>query len=188
MEYTVNEEPKILMDIINRHMDIDLRDRCRKRPHVDARRIYCRILRDRGYRLSKISKYINRDHTNVIHLLKNWDTIISTDELLSRRYTYIEKTLEEMLGYNVETDEDMIDYLINQKLTEHVEELTEKLAKLTEQNKELRRDISISQTTAISKRRFDRIFRLIEERMKVGTEDDVYIRINRMFNGYGIIA
>tara|TARA_R110000868_G_scaffold800_4_gene5899 strand:+ start:185 stop:553 length:369 start_codon:yes stop_codon:yes gene_type:complete len=74
-ENKMNELEK-LQDIIFIVLGVDVKVKSRKRRNVDAKRIFSKILRDKGYTLIDISKFLNNHHTTVMFYLKNFDFLL----------------------------------------------------------------------------------------------------------------
>lgn len=72
--------------IINEVFSIDLESESRKREVVDARKVYTKILRDNGYRYEAIANSIKKDHSTIVHYIKNINNILSYDKHLMDKY------------------------------------------------------------------------------------------------------
>ena len=85
-ELSMQTEMEELKSIVNKTFSIDILKRCRKRELVDARRVFSKILRERGYTLITIAKYLKKDHSTIINLMISVDTILKTDRMLLEKY------------------------------------------------------------------------------------------------------
>lgn len=64
----------------------ELQSNSRKRELVCARRVVAKILRDNSESLHSIGRVINRDHSTVAYLLKDFDVILKCDEMAREMY------------------------------------------------------------------------------------------------------
>lgn len=83
---TIESEIINLKDIVNNVFDIDLSKITSERKLVDARRIYSKVLRERGYTFEIISKSLKKNHATVIHYMKSIDSILLYDKDLREKY------------------------------------------------------------------------------------------------------
>jgi len=67
-------QPLVIMQIVSEMCNVtvdEMLSRTRIREVVDARQLYCFIMREKfGFPLSKIGRSINRDHATAIHSIK----------------------------------------------------------------------------------------------------------------------
>jgi hypothetical protein len=82
MKEDIDELKKIVNDVFL--VDIELKDS--KRAVVDARKVYSKILRDRGYSYESIGNTIKKDHATIIHYVKNIEYLLSYDQILREKY------------------------------------------------------------------------------------------------------
>jgi orotate phosphoribosyltransferase-like protein len=69
-----------LKEIILEELCLDIDSDSRIKPLIDAKVIYCKILRNCGWTLSKIGESINRDHASMIHYLKRFENEVGQNE------------------------------------------------------------------------------------------------------------
>jgi hypothetical protein len=79
-------EMQDLKEIVNNVFMLDLDAKNRKRGVIDARKIYSKILRDRGYGYELIGRSIEKDHTTVIHYMRSIDFTLKYDRELRDNY------------------------------------------------------------------------------------------------------
>lgn len=84
----MNNEIEILKEIVNIAFNVDLLVKNRKRDVVDARRIFSKILRERNYGYEQIANALEKDHATVIHYMKNIDSILIYDKVLTEKYNF----------------------------------------------------------------------------------------------------
>jgi len=71
-------------------MVLKLDSKLRKREIVELRHMYFHMAREIGFSLESIGYYIgNRDHTTVIHGVKNFKNLYETDETYRKKYNII---------------------------------------------------------------------------------------------------
>jgi chromosomal replication initiation ATPase DnaA len=74
--------------------DLNLSDKCRKRNYLEARGFFCKIAREHGHvQLSKIGKFINKNHATVCHSIKITNGYLEFEEDLRFKYNIILKNL-----------------------------------------------------------------------------------------------
>jgi hypothetical protein len=80
-----------LKKIVNEIFIVDINDKSRKRIIVDARRAYCKILRDFGFSYEYIGDTINKDHVTVIHYIKTIKDLLKYDSSFEEKYILAKK-------------------------------------------------------------------------------------------------
>lgn len=75
-----------LREIINSTFNVDISSPNRKREVIDARKIYSKILRDRGYGYEVIGKSLNKDHATIIHYMSSIDFLLTYDRIMTDKY------------------------------------------------------------------------------------------------------
>jgi hypothetical protein len=90
MELTYKEKTDIekdtLKEIVSGVFNVDISLKDRRRNSVDARRIYSKVLRERGYTFESIGDSLDRDHATIIHYIGSVDTILAYDKGLRDKY------------------------------------------------------------------------------------------------------
>jgi Sec7-like guanine-nucleotide exchange factor len=127
-----NKERKELIKIVNEVFLLDLTLNNRKRETVDARKIYSKILKERGHTFQAIGKEINKDHATIVHYLKDIDFLLSSDSLLMDKYIYSKTVFLKNKDFNVISSKDKDCYLSLIKLTNQIEEMKDNNLKLLE--------------------------------------------------------
>ena len=69
-----------LIELINQTLGVDIKKETRIREYVYARFIYAKIMRDKGFSLSYIGNTINKDHSTIIHALKQFELLKKYDD------------------------------------------------------------------------------------------------------------
>jgi CO dehydrogenase/acetyl-CoA synthase beta subunit len=80
------EEVKALTEIVNDVFLVDIIAKSSKRDVVDARQIYSKILREKGYGYESIGRSIKKNHATVVHYIKNIDSLLTYDKQLRDKY------------------------------------------------------------------------------------------------------
>jgi hypothetical protein len=70
-------------------LEVKLSCRSRKRNIVDLRTMFCSIAYKLNFTLSDIGRYINRDHTTIIHLNRKAEDLLATDDRFASLYNSI---------------------------------------------------------------------------------------------------
>ena len=77
---------------IKSYYKIDLRQENRRRDYIDSRRIFCKIAFEfLKQSKTKIGRYLNFDHSTVIHYLKGFNGILKSDKIFKSNYENILK-------------------------------------------------------------------------------------------------
>jgi FtsZ-binding cell division protein ZapB len=163
-----NTEMNSLKEIISNTTGTDIMNKSRYRNIVDARIVFSKIIRERGYTYSSIARYLSKDHSTIIHYICECNHLIQTDDKMMETYiTCRNKFLEDKDALLTYTDKDAVKEMIILKMD--IEKLIEKNNKLKDiQNKY---------------NRLNEIINLIDKRTPEGKEHEVKKEIIRMFNG-----
>lgn len=90
MELSYKEKMELeitqLKEIVSNVFAVDFSGSSRNRDLVDARRVFSKVLRDRGYTFEYIAKAIDRNHATVIHYMKSIESIIAYDKSIRDKY------------------------------------------------------------------------------------------------------
>lgn len=112
-----------LKNIINEVFFVDIDVKCRNREVVDARKIYSKILRDKGYSYERIGSSIGKDHATIIHYVRNIEHLLAYDQLLKEKYIACENVFSKKtksVKEQIQKDSDTYATLI--RLTNELEE------------------------------------------------------------------
>lgn len=82
---------KLLKNIIEEVFLVDIDTNSRERKFVDARRVYCKIMKDFGFTYQHIAFTINKNHATAIHYVKSLDFIMDYDLNLKNKYNLAKK-------------------------------------------------------------------------------------------------
>ena len=76
------QELRGIVDII---FNVDILNNTRKRPFVEARMVFSKILVDRGATLTAVANFLDKDHCTIINYRNNFDIFFS-DQSLKKKY------------------------------------------------------------------------------------------------------
>ena len=95
---------EIILNIINKELEIDINEITRERKYVDGRSIFywlCTHYTDLNF--SQISKLLGKNHATVLHSIKNFPYLIEYDVELKDIFDFTVKLLQitfQLLGTN----------------------------------------------------------------------------------------
>lgn len=166
-EFT-DTEMNSLKEIISNTTGTDIMNKNRYRNVVDARIVFSKIIRERGYTYSSIARYLSKDHSTIIHYICECNNLIQTDDKMMKTYINCRsKFLEDKDALLTYTDKDAVKEMVILKI--NMEKLIAKNNKLKDlQNKY---------------KRLTEIINLIDKRTLEGEEHTIKQEIIRMFNG-----
>ena len=80
-----------ILEVIKEELSVDVStDTSSKAYNTDARRIYCHLLTIlTSYSSYDIAKFINRDHTGVLYLIRTSKELLSNNKIYIERYKRI---------------------------------------------------------------------------------------------------
>ena len=82
----VEKEISDLKTIVNNVFGIDLDRKIKKRPFVNSRIVYSKILKDRGYAYVTIAKSLKKDHSTIIYYIDSFTSIMQQDSVFANNY------------------------------------------------------------------------------------------------------
>lgn len=166
-EFT-DTEMNSLKEIISTATGTDVMNKNRYRNVVDARIVFSKIIRERGYTYSSIARYLSKDHSTIIHYICECNHLIQTDDKMMETYINCRnKFLEDKDALLTYTDKDAVKEMVILKID--MEKLIGKNNKLKDfQNKY---------------KRLTEIINLIDKRTPEGQEHKIKEELIRMFNG-----
>lgn len=163
-----NFEATKTLEFVNDFFGFDISIKSRKRPVVEARMMYAKIMnRYTKSSLSDIGRMIGKDHATVIHYLKNFKHIKKQDNEFSSKFDIMSEMYEDFRESWFDMDR-YDDKRRIQILESSLKAATEKKDAYEKYIKKIKR--------------IDSIVQLIEERTPKGEEEYVESKINRMFN------
>lgn len=167
MEEKCFETTKTLQ-FVSEFLGLDLTQKCRKRPVVEGRMMYAKLMkRYTNVSSSDIGRAINKDHATVIHYLKNFQYVKKVDQNFASKFEMMSDAYEEFRDC----------WLDDEKFDER-----KKIKFLESSIKELLDRKSEYEKYFNKIKRIDSIVQMIEQRTPKGEEEYVESKINRMFN------
>lgn len=103
-EYAVLGDPaqvsqKMILDSLQDVLNVNFKQLCspiRRTHHVRGRIFYCHLMRKyTGWSLKEIGQSINRDHTTVIHNIRNHEAFVETED----KFKELDATIERDIAY-----------------------------------------------------------------------------------------
>ena len=79
-------EMDILSTIIKDVMGVEIVKRTNKREAVNGRKLFSKILSDRGFTRSEIGRYLKKDHSTIVHYMNDVDDMINHTDGMADRY------------------------------------------------------------------------------------------------------
>jgi hypothetical protein len=172
---TIESEMKSLREIVNKVFEVDIMKKYRYRKFVDARMVFSKILRDRGYTVVSIAKFMKKDHTTILHYNVNFDVIITQDGKLRDRYSVC-------LNSFLQDREPIVQTFTDKQLYNEVKKLNEQIVNLNNQIERISNDKEMLSKMLNRKTRFDEVLNVMDEKIPLGREQLVIDSIKRMFN------
>lgn len=159
-----------LIELLNAEFKVNILKETRKRPHVDARKIYARILKDKGWSLMKIGGTINKHHSTIIHYLKDMEWLLEHDSSVRDVYLEVSIDLEHYIGGNP-------------LHTKSRDELMQTIYGLKDENKMLISAIKSLDERLEIEGKYKDIFKSILKRVPNKKISEFEIKVRRILNG-----
>lgn len=169
MESNEIVEFKELNKIVDEVFGISILSRRKPREAVDARMVFSKILLEKGYSYSAIARYLKRDHTTILHYMKNFETLIYQLQPLRHNLEVCRASFMENREPEYLTDGERL-------LKKSIDGLKDMVKKLHEENEKLMK-------LQNKYNRIGSIINIIDERTPKGKESFIKNKINQMFNG-----
>lgn len=176
MEEQIFERMEKLKRIIDYVFEIDISIKTRKREYVNARMIFSKILKDNGYGVTIISKFLRKDHTSIMHYVESINSVLRFDEVLMGKYMYAK---DMYLSNNSlpNPDEEKIKLTKKEKIQEiRISVLNDEIDSLILEKTKL-------MIIAKKHKRLSEIINFIDKQTPHGKEDFILRKISTMFNG-----
>lgn len=162
------KEMQQLAEIIKSVFNEDVKDKIQRREIVDARMVFSKILRERGYTYSSIGKFLKKDHSTIINYMRNVHSLLTQINGLMAKYVECRDLFlinKEALDINKEAKDNKLSII---SLNNQIEKLI------------LERD-NVTQMEMKYKRIVD-ILNVIDKKTPNGREKFILKKINLMFN------
>jgi hypothetical protein len=153
--------------IVEGELDINIYGDSRKRNLVDARIIYAKLAREYNYSFKSIGEPIGKDHSTIIHYMKNFDWLFSSDTEFREMYIYLKEKVKDIIPKIRDNQEIKI---INNSMMLH-----KQIESLSLENQKYLSD-------KLKYDRLQKILWLINDRTPIGQEEHVESKLNNFFN------
>lgn len=165
------EERRNLLKTVNRVSGVDILSQCRERPYVNARIVYSYILFKRGHSYTDISRTINRNHSTIIHYMRNAEWLIKNEDELNMLHEACLDVHRKGYGDEKVTEADLLKHLAQKD--KQIEQLSLQIEQLNSQLKQKRKE----------EERFEAMFAFLRNRVPLGREEELTSKFNRVING-----
>lgn len=165
------EERENLLKTVNRVSGLDVLSQCRERPYVNARIVYSYILFKRGHSYTDIARTINRNHSTIIHYMRNAEWLIKNEDELNMLHEACLDIHSKGYGDEEVTEADLLKKIVEKD--KEIEQLSLRIQQLTSQLKQKRDE----------EERFAPMFAFLRNRVPLGREEELTSKFNRVING-----
>ena len=165
----MNKDFELAKKIVEEELSLDIMKVTRKRSVVESRMIFSKILRNYRHSFTDIGKYLNKDHTTIIHYISKLDGLLETEDAMMTTYmSCMETFISEKEPVN----------LLDDKLTSEVNVvLMSKIQSLMIEKKALESKLYRGNA------RLKTIIAILDRNTPLGKEDEMEQKIRRMLNG-----
>jgi len=141
--------------------------RSRERHVVDGRMVFALLIEEQGVGCAEIGRILGRHHATVIHYFRRGNALLETDVRFRKNY---------MLCREQYVGEDPVYYY-------DAPELRKKFIEMRGELDDLRTVLLSKAEREKQEHRLQPILDLVRTRTKRGKEDEVLLKINRLYNG-----
>lgn len=149
--------------IINEIFEVDVIKKGGNRNLVNSRKVFSKILIGRGYSLSSIGRYLEKDHTTIIHYARDVDALLKYTPNVLNKYLIVKDKFMKIDGALLMT-------IKEREMQSSIDMLNEKIEELITENNKYKWN------------RLSSTISLIEKRTPIGKEDFMYKKINQLLN------
>jgi hypothetical protein len=149
--------------IISEIFDVDVIKKGGNRNLVNSRKVFAKIMIGRGYSLSSIGRYLEKDHTTIIHYVRDVDALLKYTPNVLNKYLMVKDKFNKVEG-------DLLITVRERELQSSIDSLNSEVERLILENNNYKWN------------RLNTVFNLIDKRTPVGKEELIYKRINQLFN------
>ena len=168
--YSIQNDSELLLSIIQANSQINILEKKRSREAVDARMIYAKILREKGYTLPQIGKSISKDHSTIVHYVKTFDFL--SNQLEDLRYNY-DKCREEFLKRSTTLFPE-----------QHNQSYIKEIIGIRNRKDELEFKEKMLTSLELKYNRLKNIIELIDNNTAKGEEHKIFCLMNAFFKDY----
>ena len=149
--------------IINEVFEVDIIMKGGNRNLVNSRKVFSKIMTGRGYSLSSIGRYLEKDHTTIIHYVRDVDALLKYTPNVLNKYLIVKDKFMKIDGALLMT-------MKEREMQASIDMLNEKIEDLITENNKYKWN------------RLSSTINLIEKRTPIGKEDFMYKKINQLLN------
>lgn len=166
---TTKDEMDKLKEVVNEIFNVDIIKKSNKRDFVNARKVFSKMLIERGFGSSEIGRYIRKHHSTIIHYRYDVDAMLKYSPTVMEKYLACKSAFSNK----------------EQHIQLNPKELEQKryIISLNNQIEKLILDRNAILKKADKHRRILTITELVDKRTPIGEEAFVLKKINQMFNG-----
>ena len=170
-----------LKTIVNDEFCVDINNKTRSRDVVSAKKAFSLVLRDYKQPFSRIGRFLDKNHSTIVHYMDNIDHELKTDVEFRERVKRVGDRFKSVMAHDIpeepvykEEIEKYIGYADqNKALKQTIRKLKKTEKELVERlNKATRKDSRIKD-----------LCDMLEQRIPIGKEEEFFNKINRMMNG-----
>tara|TARA_R110002126_G_scaffold4836_2_gene25033 strand:- start:2223 stop:2732 length:510 start_codon:yes stop_codon:yes gene_type:complete len=162
------KEMQQLADIVKSVFDEDVKDKIQRREIVDARMVFSKILRERGYTYASIGRFLKKDHSTIINYMRNVYSLLTQVNGLMAKYIICRDLFlidKEVLYINKEEKDNKLSII---SLNNQIEKLILERENVTRMETKYKR--------------IEDILSIIDKKTPNGKEKFILKKVNLMFN------
>lgn len=162
------KEMQQLADIVKSVFNEDVKDKIQRREIVDARMVFSKILRERGYTYASIGRFLKKDHSTVINYMRNVYSLLTQVNGLMAKYIICRDLFlidKEVLYINKEEKDNKLSII---SLNNQIEKLILERENVTRMETKYKR--------------IEDILSIIDKKTPNGKEKFILKKVNLMFN------
>ena len=162
------KEMQQLADIVKSVFNEDVKDKIQRREIVDARMVFSKILRERGYTYASIGRFLKKDHSTIINYMRNIYSLLTQVNGLMAKYIICRDLFlidKEVLYINKEEKDNKLSII---SLNNQIEKLILERENVTRMETKYKR--------------IEDILSLIDKKTPNGKEKFILKKVNLMFN------
>ena len=162
------KEMQQLADIVKSVFNEDVKDKIQRREIVDARMVFSKILRERGYTHASIGRFLKKDHSTIINYMRNIDSLLTQVNGLMAKYIICRDLFlidKEVLYINKEEKDNKLSII---SLNNQIEKLILERENVTRMETKYKR--------------IEDILSIIDKKTPNGKEKFILKKVNLMFN------
>jgi hypothetical protein len=166
---TNKEEMDNLKKVVDSVFSVDIMKKVNKREFVNGRKVFSKILVDRGFTISEIGRYLKKHHTTIIHYMSDVDGMLKYSPTVFDKYLICKEDFSRSTDDNRLEPKQFEENMYIVSLNSQIEKLI------------LERNVFLERLN--HHKRLLPIIEFINKRTRIGDEDFILKRINHMFNG-----